>query len=677
MPPEMYHGLGLQMSQRQEMVMTPQMIQSMELLQLPLLELEQRIQTELMENPALELSDLKEDFEDESPSYETDESGESGEASYTGAGGGDAAADGSPSAAEGAGDAGDFGEAGGDASAADAADEFDVPSWTEEADIDWNDLYDEAAPRRVSDDDDEDRFDVIGNAVCRSESFPDHLLGQLVLQDIPPLTRELAEKVIGQLDEGGYLNVTLPDLAAQTANALAEEARQAGREPGPAPALEEWEDALFVVQSLHPAGTGARDLRECLLLQLYTNEDAAAPLARAIVENRLEDLAANRLPLIAKAERATIDEVKDAVRLIQSLDPKPGSTFCGEDALPVRPDVIFELVEADRREIARLQGEIEKRAQEYEQARRNAYDEKGEYRERMARARLHEAKVALDMLDQDGLMWEVTLPSGPVPEISDMFLALYDNSGRGEMVRQAYLRDPEKAQELKMMQAALKGSGENKVFRERFLAANDIVRAVRQREITIFRVAREIVARQKDYLSGRIPAPAPLMMKEVAQTLDIDIGTVSRAAREKYAETPIGLRPLREFFTRSVAPMPESGAQFGAGGRMVGGVERGFVPAGTGYAPAAPGQPASAYAGAYAGNTADDDEEDGGEGGVSNIQIRNRIQQMIDAEDKKKPLKDDQIQVMLEQEGIVIKRRTVAKHRLKLGYKNYSQRREY
>ena len=62
---------------------------------------------------------------------------------------------------------------------------------------------------------------------------------------------------------------------------------------------------------------------------------------------------------------------------------------------------------------------------------------------------------------------------------------------------------------------------------------------------------------------------------------------------------------------------------------------------------------------------------------MSNIQIRNRIQQMIDAEDRKKPLKDDQIQLMLEKEGIVIKRRTVAKHRLKLGYKNYSQRREY
>lgn len=626
MPPEMYHGLGLHMSQRQEMVMTPQMIQSMELLQMPLMELEQRIQTELLENPALELAELKDGFD----SPEAEELG----------GGEDDSGHGSSGTPDAKTAQDDYG-----------GDDAYGESGTEAADFEWGDIYDEVSPRRGVEDD-EDRFDFIANAHSRGESYPDHLIGQLSLINIDARTRELAEKIICQLDEAGYLNASLADLAqAEAARRQEDEELQA--QPL---TLEDWEDALFIVQSLHPPGTGARDLRECLLLQLYTNEDPAAGLARAIVENRLEDLAANRLPQIAKAERTGIEQVKDAVRLIQSLEPRPGVSFSGGGGLPVRPDVVFELVEYDAEHVEKIEREILRRERELREASLQAYDEKGEYRERLARGRLHEAELERLLLDQDGLRWEVRLPSGPVPEISDIFLALYDSSGRGELARKALMADPERAAEFKSLQKSLRGSAQNRVFRERFMAANDIVRAVRQRDITIYRVGREIVARQKDYLAGRGPAPAPLMMKEVAETLDIDIGTVSRAAREKFAETPLGLRPLREFFTRAVATTQAVPSAGGGGGGLSG-------------ATAANG---AAFAAAGGG----DDEQDGEES-LSNIQIRNRIKEMIDAEDKSKPLKDDRIQVMLEKEGIVIKRRTVAKHRLKLGYKNYSQRREY
>lgn len=595
--PEMFQSMGLQMSQRQEMVMTPQMIQSMELLQMPLLELEQRIQTELIENPALELAELKTDllaggdYDNSSDGQDNNDFSPESEESY----------------------------------------DFSDMRHSDSVDYNWNDVYDDTAPRRGFEDDDE-RFDVIGNACGRGESYPDHLLSQLQIVECEPILRTLAEKIIYQLDDTGYLNVSLPELAAnpqnpaQTEGGLSDEDLKLSQLP-----LEMWEDALEVVQGLHPAGSGARDLRECLLLQLDHSEDPAAFLAFSIVDLYLEDLGANRLPQIAKSCKCSLEEVKDAVALIHTLDPHPGSAFSGEQSIPVRPDVIVELVEAEKDEIAGINEKIHKRQEQLRKIQAQVLDEKGEYQVRSAKARVHEAELDLQMLDMDGMKWEISLPNGPVPEISDMFLALYDSSGRGEMIRQAMLSDPDTAEEFKQIKSSLKSSGHNRQFRERFMAASDIVRAVKQREITIFRVTREIVSRQKDYLAGRIPAPAPLMMKEVAEILDIDIGTVSRTARDKYIETPLGLKPMREFFTRAVAPAPADESITGPSG----------------------------------------------DGTMSNIQIRNRIKEMIDGEDKKKPLKDDQIQVMLEKEGIVIKRRTVAKHRLKLGYKNYSQRREY
>ncbi len=601
MPPEMFQSMGLQMAQRQEMVMTPQMIQSMELLQMPLLELEQRIQTELIENPALELADLKTDlFQDGDP--------DGGSENQNDAQGDDF----SPEADEGY--------------------EFEDLRHAESVDCDWNELYDDCAPKRGYDDD-EERFDIIANAKGRSESYPDHLINQLHVVDCDEKIRVLAEKIIYQLDDKGYLNVSLAELAAnppqnKDGEGLSDEDLELSRLP-----LEMWEDALEVVQGLHPAGSGARDLRECLLLQLDYCDDPAAYLAFGIVDTQLEDLAANRLPQIAKTCKVSLEEVKDAVSLIHSLDPHPGWGYSGEETIPVRPDVIVELVESKSEDAENIKERIFKAQQELRRVQAQITDEKGEYQERAAKARLHESELDMEMFDLEGMKWEITLPNGPAPEISDIFLALYDSSGRGEMVRQAMMSDPEKAEEFRQMKASLKSSGQNRQFRERFMAASDIVRAVKQREITIYRVTREIVSRQKDYLSGRIPAPAPLMMKEVAEILDIDIGTVSRTARDKYMETPLGLKPMREFFTRAVAPAPTDDNNNAVG--------------------ASP------------------------DGSMSNIQIRNRIKEMIDNEDRKSPLKDDQIQVMLEKEGIVIKRRTVAKHRLKLGYNNYSQRREY
>ncbi len=592
MSPEMYHGMNMQMAQRQEMVMTPQMIQSMEMLQMPLMELEQKIQHELLENPALELSDLKNsdpeehnstDYDDNYDSYDdTDENTET---------------------------------------------DFNDMRHADDIDYSWNEIYDDTLPRRNYDDD-EDRFDIISNTENHAESYIDSLIRQIHLLELSPRELEIAEYLISSLDQNGYLTTPYSELKFENIQ--------------PPVSEEEFENILDEVQHLSPAGTAARNIKECLLLQLDTIDDSANLLASEIVEKHLNDLAANRIPLIAKSLHVSIEEIKEATNLIKNLSPHPVSVHSEDGAQAARADIIIDLIESREADIVKAKSKIIILEKELRELELNNHDEKSDYLVRAAKGRLHDAHTELSLYEHDGMVWELRLPNGPTPEVSDTFLALYDNSGRGEVIRKAITNDPVRRAEFEQMQKSLKESGQNKIFRERFQSAFDIVKAVQQRELTLTRVTREIVARQKDYLAGRIPAPAPLMMKEVAEFLDIDIGTVSRAARDKFAQTPIGLKPLREFFTRSSTPTGSS------------------IPVGLTNS----ANPNSTDTAVHSGN-------------FSNIQIRNRIKELIDSEDKKKPLKDDQIQTLLEKESIIIKRRTVAKHRLKLGYKNYSQRREY
>ena len=594
MSPEMYHGMNMQLAQRQEMIMTPQMIQSMEMLQMPLLELEQKIQHELMENPALELSDLKnsDDHEKETDSYDTDyDTGESSDSDFD--------------------------------------DSYNDLRHADDIDYNWSELYDDTPPRRSSYEDNEDRFDIIANTENHAESYIESLLKQIHLLDISERKIRIAEQIISSLDLNGYLSDSFEQLDFTSINPPVTET--------------EFDNVLDEVQHLSPAGTAAKNLQECLLLQLDTIDNPANFLASQIVETHLDDLAANRLPLIAKSLHASIDEIKDATNLIRNLSPHPITGHSSESAQTARPDIIIDLVESKPEDINKAKKNVIELEKELRTLELNNHDEKSEYLVRAAKAQLHDAHTELSLYEHDGMVWILELPNGPVPEVSDTFLALYDNTGRGEIIRKAIMNNPEKKAEFEQMQKSLKQTGQNKVFRERFQSAFDIVRAVQQRELTLTRVTREIVAHQKDYLAGRIPAPAPLMMKEVAEYLDIDIGTVSRAARDKFAQTPIGLKPLREFFTRSSTQTTRNTTD------------------------------STLLSTGIPGNTSNNIPD----GGYSNIQIRNRVKELIDHEDKKKPLKDDQIQSLLEKEGIIIKRRTVAKHRLKLGYKNYSQRREY
>jgi RNA polymerase sigma-54 factor len=267
------------------------MIQSMEILQLPVMALQERIEQELSENPVL--VDLR-----ESPTTTEDGDGEEG------------AAPAAPEPAE------------------SEPNEFDSLTSLDE---NWSELYDEGPRRsRASLIEEGDRkLEAMQNMASRPRSFHDDLSEQLGFFDCAPILRELADYIIHNLDDNGYFpkDVTLHDIA---------------RDFGQDVTLEQAEEALRMVQKLDPPGVGARDLRECLLLQL-TPDTPFHDILRTVIANHLDDLQHNRLPAIEKKSGLSIAAIKEAVEHLRRLNPRPGSSFnLTENTHYVVPDLIVE-----------------------------------------------------------------------------------------------------------------------------------------------------------------------------------------------------------------------------------------------------------------------------------------------------------------------------------------------
>jgi RNA polymerase sigma-54 factor len=157
----------------------------------------------------------------------------------------------------------------------------------------------------------------------------EHLRWQLSVTICSDVAREIAENIIGNLDENGYLMASLDELT------------QEGKY-----SMEDVEEALAVVQEFDPLGVGARDLRECLLLQLKTfDPQKQNPLAHQIVSDHLKQVQANQLKEIARAVNRPVEAVKRAVEVIKKLDPRPGLRYNKMEARVVEPDVYFRKME--------------------------------------------------------------------------------------------------------------------------------------------------------------------------------------------------------------------------------------------------------------------------------------------------------------------------------------------
>ncbi|SPE50543.1 RNA polymerase, sigma 54 subunit, RpoN [Verrucomicrobia bacterium] len=297
---------GLQLAQRltQSLVLAPQLQQSLALLQAPTLELKALVEQELQQNPVLE----------EAPEAEADlQDKEERE--------GEKAAEADPSEPP-----ADLGfDPTSEKSAADPVDDFQAEfERLVQLDQEWRDHFAQTnLPVRASAEE-EERRQFMFDSLVASTSLQEMLLEQVRESALPQELWPVAELLIGNIDEYGYLKATVEELTAST-GVVAEKIEQ----------------ALKVIQSFEPPGVGARDLRECLMLQLERVGEQNS-LEYRIVNEFMDALGKRRIPEIARGTGTYVDEVQDALERIARLEPRPGRAFLPDNDQYILPEVFVQ-----------------------------------------------------------------------------------------------------------------------------------------------------------------------------------------------------------------------------------------------------------------------------------------------------------------------------------------------
>ncbi len=280
------------------MKLAPRIIQAMEILQLPVMALQERIEAELIANPVLE---MREPGSDEDAQTVQDEGpGDRGEEPLV--------------VNEDDGNSEDFERL------ADFQSEYE------------NDLFDnDLPPRKPADPEAGDRkLEAMANTPAPDGSLSDHLLEQWTFVDADEEIITAGKAIIEYLDEDGYLRIPLEELVERTGGEVSVEALH---------------HALPMIQQLDPLGVGARDLAECLRIQLAAEADAGRDVALELelVNRHLRDIEMNRLPQIARRTNKTIEQIKGAIENISHLNPRPG-LLIGQRAVPgITPDVVVDI----------------------------------------------------------------------------------------------------------------------------------------------------------------------------------------------------------------------------------------------------------------------------------------------------------------------------------------------
>ena len=591
---QLTQSAGLRMEQRQ--VLTPRMIQSMEILQMPLMALEERIEQELVQNPVLEVREQHGDRQD-LPAHDADVRAENDTLRVEGADNAD--------------NAEDFAR----------LDRISDYLENEEYSPAYDRGYDQAGPRVSSYAGERDaKLDAMHNTAARGASLDEHLLDQWELIDVnapaggwpegvdADLVRRAGRVVIAYLDDRGYL--------AQPLDEVRRDAADRGRGASDVPPPAAFELALDLIRRhLEPAGVGARDLADCLLLQLDAverDEELAEghdfELERGLVKRHLKDLEQNRYPQIAKRCGVSIETVQAAVKRLGRLHPHPGKLVARDEAPPITPDAIIRYDE-DRGEydvtMARdPSGDLQIRSL---------------YRRllKQTRGRMPSKNGANGV--NGGANGNGSANGHAAGDEDDDDVGLDDLNGddasRSNGVGGVHGRPG----------AAFRDNAERKNLRE-FLGNNVrnarwLIESIEQRRGTIERVIRKVVEHQRDFFERGPEHLKPLPMIQVAEELGIHVATVSRAVSEKWVDTPRGVFPLRRFFS--------------------------------------------------GGTTSEDGEE------MSWDAVKEKLKRIVEAEDKQKPLNDDEIVEKLDEQGIELARRTVAKYRKLLGIPTARQRRQF
>ena len=295
-------SFGQNLSQKQSQTMAPRMIQSMEILQMAQAALEEKIEQELVENPALERGE-ESAHEDESANKLDKEEKETKDVDQK-----------ELVVEEGQGGEDDFERL--------LNLDNDIPDHFDESTRPSSNRIQESGDRQ---------HDMIANIVDRGETLQRHLNRQLHEMDLEPALLKMCERIVSSLSakDGGYLKVSLDDLLPADAGPEEKEAA---------------ENALAHIQQLDPIGVGARDLSECLVLQLSADIENLQNV-RTLILHHLEDLQHNRMPQIQKATGLSIEEINAAWDELRKLDPRPASSFADDFVPTVTPDMWLEITD--------------------------------------------------------------------------------------------------------------------------------------------------------------------------------------------------------------------------------------------------------------------------------------------------------------------------------------------
>jgi RNA polymerase sigma-54 factor len=296
-------GLNQSLRLGQELKINPRLYQAMDMLYMPLLDLQQHLKQELLSNPFLDM--IEEDEEEQGVEEEAE-----------------AELEASPEVA------------------------VEEPSTNTDDETNWEEILLDGfeSPGGMSEQrDDREQYESVS---VGAQNLDDHLLEQITLLDLSPRQLLLAEEFIGNINDDGYLAASLGEILEGINDVVAKAAERAGRDDEALPfyTLAEAEQMLEIIQRLDPPGTGARDLRECLLLQLR-DAGHAGTLAERLVRDFFQELIAHRWSDVARKVGVSTVEVQKAADEIAKLNPKPGLAQSGKQDNYVIPDLVVEKID--------------------------------------------------------------------------------------------------------------------------------------------------------------------------------------------------------------------------------------------------------------------------------------------------------------------------------------------
>ncbi len=287
--------IGLHLRQRQQLVMTPKLQQALKLLQMPAIELQQMLKQEIMENPLLEEIEDFEEAAEENEEREEESTDGDGSAETT-------------TTAEETETKPDGGEAG-------------------EEQVDWDEYFNAGFELGRTASEEEQPEEFFEKVPVAKQSFTDQLMGQLRIATDDKPTLAIGDYIIGSLDESGYLTCDLDEIAHTFGVTI-----------------EDVDRVLELIQSFDPPGVGARNLQECLLLQLrFRGLDDS--LSARIIRDHFDEFKQKKYVDIARKLKVSVQDVQDQCKLISTLDPKPGLEVVAEDPKYVIPDLVVESVD--------------------------------------------------------------------------------------------------------------------------------------------------------------------------------------------------------------------------------------------------------------------------------------------------------------------------------------------